>query len=423
MEPTQERILYLFQRHMAGELSPAEQTEFFELVNAGENDQVIQELMQAAWSRYAPQTEAPREWSRKVLEEIVAANATADNTVIYPLRDRVYLLKTRWFRYAAVIVLVAGTGFYLYFNKPAKTTAVAQQQEKSPAMDIPPGKTGALLKLADGSVVALDSLNNGVVASQNGAVIVLNNGLLKYNPSKETGTLAYNTITTPRGRQFHLILPDGSKVWLNAASSLTFPTAFEKKERKVSITGEAYFEIAPDKTSPFRLSVDGMQVDVLGTSFNVNAYEDEGVIKTTLLDGSIRVINNYPPAGKQGEGGTDHRNPAPADGKNQAYQLNPGQQAQLREEGLSVKNNADIEKVMAWKNGLFDFQDAALGEVMRQLARWYNIEVEYENGIPDIVFGGRLGRDVSFSKMLVFFRESGIQFSMEEENRLVIRNK
>jgi hypothetical protein len=271
--------------------------------------------------------------------------------------------------------------------------------------DIAPGKQGAILTLADGRTVVLDSLGNGVVASQGGTKVVLNNGRLAYNTEgAATAEPAYNTMTTPKGRQFQVTLPDGTKVWLNAASSLRYPTAFTGKERTVDVTGEAYFEVAPMLSGsgdrmPFIVKInDATQVQVLGTHFNINAYKDEATINTTLLEGSVRIVN----------------------GGEKAI-LRPGQQAQT---GLSTRikivADANVEKVMAWKNGVFDFQDATLEEVMRQLQRWYDIDVVYEKGIPKLEFIGKMGRDLSLAEVLGGLQLSKVHFRLEEGRRLVV---
>jgi ferric-dicitrate binding protein FerR (iron transport regulator) len=210
-----------------------------------------------------------------------------------------------------------------------------------------------------------------------------------------------------------VVLPDGTKVWLNAASSLRYPTAFSGKKRQIAITGEAYFEVAKDKAKPFFIKINNEAViEVLGTNFNVNAYEDEASINTTLLEGSIRVEAL----------GTLRGRPA---GRN-AVILQPGQQGQIAagqktgQRQIKVIKDADIEKVMAWKNGAFNFNNASLEEVMRQLERWYDIQVVYENGIPDIHFGGELSRGVSLADLIKALKDSEIHFRIEEGRRLVV---
>jgi len=305
---------------------------------------------------------------------------------------------TRWAVAAAVLLAVAG-GWLLYSqgHKRAPVAAAAV------VVDVAPGKQGAVLTLAGGRQVVLDSLGNGLVAAQNGADVTLENGRLTYTKG-HTGAadLAFNTMSTPRGRKFQLVLPDGTKVWMNAASTLTFPTVFTGSERKVAITGEAYFEVAKNAAMPFKVMInDKEEVEVLGTSFDVHAYAGEANMRTTLLEGSVRVSN----AGEK-------------------VLLKPGQLAAVRHEGpvssgISVRS-ANIEKVMAWKNDLFDFEDASLTEVMNEVSRWYDIDVVYEKGIPSFEFGGKIRRDLTLAGLLKFLEGAGVHFRIEAGRRLVV---
>jgi transmembrane sensor len=285
---------------------------------------------------------------------------------------------------------------------------IADLSHHSPK-DIPPGRQGAILTLSDGKQVVLDSLGNGVVATQNGTQVILKNGQLAYDAAgKSTGAIAYNTMSTPKGRQFQVTLPDGTRVWLNSASSITYPTSFAGNERRVEITGEAYFEVAHlfpvgggkgRGPIPFKVKInDQAEVEVLGTHFNINAYHDESNIKTTLLEGSVKVT-----------GGSDR-----------AF-LQPGQQAQVTlSEKIKIVKDADIEKVMAWKEGLFNFEGLGIEEVMRQLARWYDIDVVYGKEVPDIKFVGEMSKNVSLSDLLSGLKGIGVHFRIEQERRLVI---
>jgi len=245
----------------------------------------------------------------------------------------------------------------------------------------------------------------GVIARQGGSSIVKTaGGRIVYRSSDATrdkapesagaGETMMNTMRTPRGGNYRLTLPDGTQVWLNAASSITYPAAFTGKQRNVRISGEVYFEVVKNKELPFMVSVDGgADVEVLGTGFDVNAYTDEGSVKTTLLEGSVRVCKVV---------------------------LKPGQQAQVSQQKVSVVNNVDIDKVMAWKNGLFNFQDVSLREVMRQLERWYDIEVVYRKNVPDIRFEGEISRNINLSDLLKVLARADVKFSIEGGRRLVV---
>jgi transmembrane sensor len=207
-----------------------------------------------------------------------------------------------------------------------------------------------------------------------------------------------NTLRTPRGGQYRLVLPDGTQAWLNAASSISYPAAFTTNERRVRISGEVYFEVAVDKAKPFVAEAsDGSLVQVLGTSFDIDSYLDEGVVKTTLLTGKVRV--------SAGSGAT---------------MVAPGEQAQESPDKLTLVDKVDLEKVMAWKNGFFDFQDATLEEVMRQLERWYDIKVEYPKGIPAGQFEGQISRNINLADLLKILARADVKFKIEEGRRLLV---
>lgn len=298
---------------------------------------------------------------------------------------------------AAAFLAFAVTGL-IYFLQPG--TPGAQPLSGNAPEQVTPGGNKAVLTLADGSQITLDSTQNGAIANQgNVQVIKLDSGQLAYNAAREgvEGEMRYNTLATPRGGQFRIILPDGSKVWLNAASSLRFPTTFTGKDREVQLTGEAYFEIAQNPGLPFKVAVKGMMVQVLGTDFNIMAYDDEKNIQTTLLQGAVKVNK-----------GT------------QTVQLKPGQQAQLNTTGsMSVSDNVDIEGVVAWKNGYFHFNHESLEGVMRQVSRWYDAEITYEGNVPDREFGGKIARGSDIQDVLKILELSNVHFRIEGKKIIV----
>ncbi|WEK34035.1 MAG: FecR domain-containing protein [Candidatus Pseudobacter hemicellulosilyticus] len=317
-------------------------------------------------------------------EQIAAESNPAGRPV-----HRIHFLR-RWGWAAAVLLLIGAGGWFLLArtgSQPAPATAAVT--------DIAPGRDGAILTLEDGSQLVLDSLGNGIIASQQGTRVKLSNGQLAYDPGAgQTGNSSYNTMSTPRGRQFRLTLPDGTRVWLNAASSIRFPTSFTGPDRKVEISGEAYFEVAKNSRQPFLVSIAGSSlVEVLGTSFNVNAYVNEAQLVATLLEGSVKINNTL---------------------------LKPGQQALVANKEIQLQR-ADTDKAVAWKNGLFNFDDCSFTEVMRQLERWYAIEVVYENGIPDIPLGGEMTRDLTLSQVLRNLSDVGVKFRLEQEKLVVTR--
>lgn len=296
----------------------------------------------------------------------------------------------KWGWAAAAALLLAG-GAYLWKPATKQTPMVVQ------STDIQPGTNGAILTLSDGSQVALDSIYSGTVNLQNGSVAKVSGNKLVYGNNGKVNT--YNTMSTPNGRQFQLELPDGTKVWLNSASSIHYPTTFSGTERKVDITGEAYFEVARDADRPFKINVNNKaEVEVLGTDFNVNAYDNESTINTTLLEGSVRMLQR----GHQG------------------LVMKPGQQAQMKPGEIKIIDDANMEKAVAWKDGLFNFNGAKLDEVMRQLERWYDINVIYEKGVPDIELAGKMTRGVSLQGLLIVLKELGVQCKLEGRTLIIL---
>lgn len=300
----------------------------------------------------------------------------------------------QWMQWAAVFVLVMGGVLLLYLNKPGSWNSQSQKQETAASSLIKPGGNKAVLTLADGSVIVLSEAENGVLTRQGEtAVSKTNDGQLIYDAplntlgNKAALAAAKNTISTPRGGEFKVILPDGSKVWLNAASSLTFPVNFTGAERRVELKGEAYFEIAENKEKPFILSVNDVQVKVLGTHFNVMAYQDEPAIETTLLEGAVQVSKG-----------------------NEIKNLLPGQQAQVSEKQFTVKNNVNTDGITAWKNGLFQFYHEDIRSVMRKISRWYDVEISYEGRLPVKQLTGKVSRQIDIKELLNMLAYSGINF-------------
>lgn len=278
---------------------------------------------------------------------------------------------------ACVIGLLALGAVIWVKSNSKKEIAAAKPNSKAFKNDVAPGGDKAILKLADGSTIVLDDAHNGALAQQGNTQVIKLNGKLNYNASPGTNEVLYNTISTPLGGKYQIELPDGTLVWLNAASSLRFPTAFAGKERSVEITGEAYFEVAKNKAMPFIVSVNGSEVQVLGTHFNVMAYMDEASVKTTLLEGAVKFVKD-----------------------NVTNILKPGQQSQLLKSGqVKVEDGINVDEVVAWKNDMFNFQGADIGTVVRQLARWYDVEVVYDRTIDDL-FYAKIPRSTKLSEVL-----------------------
>lgn len=419
--PINHSIQELWDLFVSDKASAEEVNALFEhLRNAGNNEEHIAYLKQAIDKVPTVFHKTDDAVIRSILDVIVSSDndlAAVLNTTVqaHPIRRTPVLRKWVWA--AASIILLVGIGTYLWTNKKKNPVAVAVSTS-----DIPPGKNGAILILDNGNRVVLDSLGNGMIATQGGSRVVLKNGQLAYDPTGQSAiTVAYNTMSTPKGRQFSLQLPDGTKVWLNAASSLRYPTVFAGKERRVEVTGEAYFEVARNVEMPFRVSVSNKaEVKVLGTHFNVNAYENEASINTTLLEGSVVVTLS-----------SDRQQQKSFNG--QSVTIKPGQQAQIAgavtrgdvagseaRQGIKVINDADIDKTMAWKNGLFNFEGASLYEVMKQIERWYDIEVVYEKDVRNSEFVGKLSRDVTLNQLLDGFNEFGIHYKLEGRKLIIL---
>ena len=381
-----DRLQQLLDIYLLGELTEDQRLELVSLLRderlgARLGDQILEQL---SGGEYAISGDLPGTEERIVQGTLEQIRATSVHR--FP----------RWGWAAAILILALGSGAYLWFTH--KTVSSPLSVVKN---DVAPGGNRATLTLSDGTVVPLDSTANGAIAQQgNTSVVKLGGGRISYKgaPGDADGSLM-NTLHTPRGGQYQLTLPDGTRVWLNAASSITYPVAFIGKDRPVQISGEAYLEVATNKDKPFIVNVEGgSAIEVLGTQFNVNSYSDENSVKTTLLEGSIKVTA----------------------GPNAAVTLKPGQQAQLTMQHLSVDNSADTEKVLAWKNGLFDFDGASLQEVLRQLSRWYDVDVVYEKGVPNIQFEGEISRNIQLSDLLKVLARAEVKFRIEEGHRLVV---
>jgi transmembrane sensor len=414
MATDSQHIIYLLGKYSSGQATSGEVDQLITLLRTEDHDETVVSFIENQLTTFEPDnTEDIAFWKNRLKGG--AQQITQNQEHVRPVH-RVHFLR-KWGWAAASIILALSLGVYLLTTKNNRTLPPADVVQ---AAEIAPGKNGAVLTLADGSQVVLDSLGNGVVAAQNGAQVVLKGGALAYDPNgAANGDVAYNTMSTPKGRQFQVTLPDGTKVWLNAASSLRYPTAFTGRERKVTVTGEAYFEVAHNANLPFVVNVnDKEEVTVLGTHFNINAYENEKAIHTTLLQGSVKVGSRQwaVGSGEKAEGSRQK-----AETKEQSVVLKPGEQVSLSHTSqLSQPIPVQTGEVIAWKNGLFNFEGASLGEIMRQLERWYDIEVSYEKGIPNVEFEGKMTRDVPLSDLLSMLERSDIHFKVEGRKLIVL---
>lgn len=382
-------IATLISRSLQGLLTAEEQEELDAWIAASdENRQLWTELNNPAVQQQQVRAMARFDENAALERFLSDKPAKSDVRRIRPL------FSWKW----AAAVLILGLGVSTYYLLTHRTQNVKWYSQQPAPHDIPPGKNGAILTLADGTQLVLDSLRNGKVATQNGTQISLNNNALTYDATAATDGAAINTITTPKGRQYHITLPDGTEVWLNAASSIQYPVAFKGRERRVKIIGEVYFEVANKSWQPFVVETDQMKLEVLGTSFNVNTYDDEKTNRTTLLTGALKVT--------------------PLSGSKPQV-LVPGQTAVLSKptvpdgSTLTIIETPDLSKTIAWKNGLFDFDGQDLYSVMRQLERWYNIDVQYVGKPDNIIFKGKMHRNTNLSDVLKVLETMDVKFELK----------
>ena len=337
--------------------------------------------------RATPVTAAPDKTLLATIRQQIEADEQEQHTDAEIIAIKTLIKKkSRWLYYsaAAAVLIAALIGSYFHTNtKPRVMVDVVTN------IAIPPGSNKAVLTLSNGQQVLLDDAQQGAVASQGGVKIIkLEKGVVAYRAgATKNNAVEYNTISTPRGGQYQLVLPDGTRAWLNAASSLRFPVAFNGPERKVELTGEGYFDVTQDATHPFIVAYNHTQVQVLGTEFNIKSYDEEPVTRSTLVKGSIRLT--------RGE---------------EAVLLQPGKMA------LAATNNlreavqittADIEQVTAWKNGKISLTNADLATLMQEISRWYDVNIHYTGAVPDRHFFGLINRNVYLNTILDFLRKNG----------------
>ena len=403
MKKNSERLSRLFQGYYEKTLSPEETDELFQLLHRESDDAELNALIQQAWLQLReekPQYTTANSDSilNSILENI--HNKRDDRSSAH-VPAKLFTLKR--VAAAAVVVLIAGAGYFLFRHTPdpaatASTSPVVLPKDTLSHNNI----NKAILRLANGSVIILDTLKSGAFTRQgNMQISKAKDGQILYKVEDSIAgfaATAINAISTPKGGQYQVLLQDGTKVWLNAMSTLRFPVSFSGSARQVELEGEAYFEVAKNTGKPFIVQSKRQQVTVLGTHFNVMAYGDERMLKTTLLEGSLRVSNN-----------------------NAAVLLKPGEMAVLNgNEQLAVDHDADTGEETAWRDNLFNFRDAGIEEVMRQAARWYNIRVHYQGKIPQNEFNGKISRAIKLSEFLNILRYKGINVSMAGEDVTII---
>jgi transmembrane sensor len=401
-----QHILYLLEQYLAGQLTESQRNELDEIMQNTDYEDVVKECLLLLMERADVGAQSGGD---RILQNILSVDKTADQ----PAETRGGLLHfwrrpmVKGFAAAAVVLAaIAGTWFFLRGHRTGPAVATVSPKTTT----IKPGTNRAVLTLANGQQILLDDAHNGVLGQQGKTrVIKLDSGQLAYtdaggaaanagaaaNPgtagNPAAAAILFNTIATPRGGQYQVTLPDHTKVWLNAESSLRFPTAFTEKQRIVELTGEAYFEVAPDKNQPFLVKAGSTETRVLGTQFNVMAYGDEGPVRTTLLEGSVQM------------------------GQGQANALLvPGQQGQWdAANGKMATRIVNTRQVTAWKDGYYYFDRTSVQSVMRQIARWYDVQIVYQGQAPRDEIVGKIPRTADVSEVLHVMELIGIRFRIE----------
>jgi transmembrane sensor len=378
-----QRLPLLFDKYINNQISADECKEFWQLLQEnGLADNLSTEL-QNLWLEHPKYSQSNAIWELK-FDALIASQQPS-------------IRKTSIIKYAVAALFVFLIGSIWFLNFESKSPK--NKSNKQLVNDVKPGHNGAILTLSNGKKVILDSAVDGETLSDANLGIIKKDGEIIY--TGKTDELVYNTVTTDKGRQWRLTLPDGSKVWLNAQSSIHYPLNFTDKERVVEIAGEVFFEVVHNSKKPFKVKVGNKVIADIGTSFNINAYADESDMKTTLIEGSLSISNtrtNIPPT-----------------------ILEPGQQAVVNSTGfIRVNQHQDLDEVMAWKNGMFNFNETNIENIMRQIGRWYDLDIEYSGKITTETFSGMVSRNKSLIQVLKVLEQASIKFKIEGKKIIVI---
>ncbi|MCF3109363.1 FecR domain-containing protein [Niabella sp. CC-SYL272] len=371
---SEKEIMAIVERYMNDTCSREEFEQLLELARS--NETLLADALKIQWEKTATENPDEKPHFDRLFTTIMKGARTVER-----VRGGKRRLMTRITVAASLLLCLSTAGWWLWQeHEKSKTTA------QTPAL-IVPGGDKAILTLADGRQIALDTAHNGDITNQGATKVIKLDGKLHYNSDVANNAEAalYNTIATPKGGQYQLVLADGSNVWLNASSSLKFPTAFTGNERNVELQGEGYFEIKHNPAQPFHVKTGKTTVTVLGTHFNINSYREEAVEKTTLIEGRVEVNT----AGRRAT-------------------LVPGQQAIVKagQDPISLVPQVDLEEVLAWKNGLFLYNGTDLETVMNQVARWYDVTIVYERKINETI-SGSLPRSGNFRQLLKILEATG----------------
>lgn len=393
------RIRYLFTQYEEGKATETELSELFAFFEERNDLEAVSEFFIRELEESDSRETLDRQIWMPVVEQILAQKRAPVISLSRLRRSAVW---------AAVVILLLGIGsWWLLYHRTKQGLKITAAEIHNDVAA--PSVARAVITLAGGNKLYLDSTIKGAIAIQGNTQIVKQaNDKITYQADvkERSAAIQYNTLDNPRGsRVVNITLADGSKVWLNAGSSLTYPVAFTGSERRVEISGEAYFEIAHNASMPFKVKKGTTEITVLGTHFNVNAYDDEPAIKITLLEGKVKVSTKYEVRST----------------KYEEAMLRPGEQAAVFSHSpLTIDHSPDLDEAIAWKNGLFQFRNSDVETVMKQVARWYDVDIVYEGGKSSKHFGGKISRDVNVSEMLRVIAVSGIHFRIENKRITVM---
>ncbi|WP_299286027.1 FecR family protein [uncultured Mucilaginibacter sp.] len=386
------KLKRLLHAYFNNTISPADCLELLEYLKTADvgkiEDYISEDLLKLDEGPELKPMQARDIW-KQITSDARYTNIAAHVTDNQSLAVKLY--RKTWFKVAASLLIFLTVGL-IFFNRQFSQPVVGKRYVKHEnTAVILPGSTKATLTTANGEVLVLEQAANGLIAkSGNIKVLKTHSGQIVYNlrDQKQLSSIqqvSYNTLTTPKGGEYQVVLADGTKIWLNAASSITYPTAFNGKERRIKLIGEAYFEVAKDARKPFYVNTANGQIMVLGTHFNISAYPDDEVTSTTLLEGAVQVTKNQ-----------------------SSSLLKPGQQASISRgsDYISIAE-AKIDEVMAWKNGYFIFDEDNIADIMKKVSRWYDVDVQYHGLINDQKFGGTFHRSKSIVELLHYLEKIG----------------
>lgn len=383
----EQRFEELFKKYLDKSLTDVEETEFFQLLLDPLLESKRVQLFDHLYDSLPENRDIPEQSADLIFEQIIKKQAPVHRLPVNPGWSF-----WRRLAVAAAVILVMGVSGYFFLFQRQRSPEIAQVVLENDVTA--PETSRAMITLSDGQKIFLDSALNGSLSMQGDVELVkLADGKILYEANGvSAGRVQYHTLSNPRGSKIiDMTLMDGSRVWLNAGSSITYPVPFDDRERRIAIDGEAYFEVARNATKPFMVHKGNTVVMVLGTHFNVNAYDDEADIRITLLEGAVQVISQQ-----------------------QKAMIKPGGQAIVRTDGVEVTDRVDLEQVMSWKDGYFSMKGTDLASLMRQIARWYDVQVVYKDHVPKASFGGSINREVNLSDVLNALEQYGIRSKLDQ---------